>query len=347
MSDNKLDNLLAPSWLSSFQQVQKQFESINQLTHQASVASQMHKQIEVLSKPLMLENINLSEWYKPVRQHLGATYPSGLAIEKLGVFNQVYEASNKLHQSVTQESLHNQSSILKSIAEQSKWMKSIDSFNEIRQQVFKSIEHIENNSLLIESLISSSNFAHLNAFESIANLCNTPLNRLTDLIDDTDDEDLYTESIQELDKEINVKLTEINDFEKLSLIDQNKIIFYLKNIFLPLIISLLASYIYDQIKHLAHTSKSMTTSSQVKRFARNESSQYNKEILKNLRMVTGNNVNLRTKASIKSEIILQLNTGTLIEVLDKSNRAWLLVEISDGDDVIQGWIARRYTAYFK
>jgi hypothetical protein len=50
---------------------------------------------------------------------------------------------------------------------------------------------------------------------------------------------------------------------------------------------------------------------------------------------------------MKSDIIVQLDTGTLVEVLDKSNRTWLLIEITDGDEIIQGWISRRYTVYFK
>jgi len=91
----------------------------------------------------------------------------------------------------------------------------------------------------------------------------------------------------------------------------------------------------------------MTLPSEIKSFVRTDSAQYEREVLSGLRVVSGNNVNLRTNPSMKSDIILHLDVGTLIEVIDKSNRVWLLVEVSDGEDVIQGWIARRYTVYFK
>ena len=50
---------------------------------------------------------------------------------------------------------------------------------------------------------------------------------------------------------------------------------------------------------------------------------------------------------MKSEIITILPVGTLVEIIDKSDRSWLLVEVEIDGVLEQGWISRRYTAYFK
>ena len=50
---------------------------------------------------------------------------------------------------------------------------------------------------------------------------------------------------------------------------------------------------------------------------------------------------------MKSEIITALPIGSLVEVIDKSHRSWLLVEVEIDGVLEQGWVSRRYTAYFK
>jgi len=50
---------------------------------------------------------------------------------------------------------------------------------------------------------------------------------------------------------------------------------------------------------------------------------------------------------MKSEIITSLPIGSLVEVLDSSNRSWLLVEVEVNGELEQGWVFRRYTTYFK
>ena len=91
----------------------------------------------------------------------------------------------------------------------------------------------------------------------------------------------------------------------------------------------------------------MTEVAEVKKFARDASAQYDSKLLSNFRAVTGRNVNLRTRPSINSEVIMQLNVGNIVKILDKSDRSWLLVEFSDNGFIAQGWIARRYTTHFK
>ncbi|MDD2833412.1 MAG: SH3 domain-containing protein [Methylotenera sp.] len=214
-------------------------------------------------------------------------------------------------------------------------------------QFLKVAEQHESFSKLISNVKEATKLYHLDALEYIANLQNSPLNSFSELANESYLERLYSSSLKDLDKEIISEIGQSSDFEKLPLNVQSKIIQYIKFIFITIILNLLSSYIYDQRGIILQSLKDMTEPSQVKSFVRNGSSKYPRDVLKGLRVVSGKNVNLRTEPSMKSEIILQLDTGTLIEVLDKTNRSWLLVEVSNSEEVIQGWIARRYTVHFK
>lgn len=50
---------------------------------------------------------------------------------------------------------------------------------------------------------------------------------------------------------------------------------------------------------------------------------------------------------MSSTIVDTIPIGTIIRVIDKSNKTWLLVEVEIDDELEQGWVLRRYTTYFK
>jgi hypothetical protein len=50
---------------------------------------------------------------------------------------------------------------------------------------------------------------------------------------------------------------------------------------------------------------------------------------------------------MKSNVITGLPIGTLVDVIDKANRSWLLVEVEVNGSIEQGWISRRHTVFFK
>lgn len=50
---------------------------------------------------------------------------------------------------------------------------------------------------------------------------------------------------------------------------------------------------------------------------------------------------------MKSKIITELPIGTLVEIIDKTNRSWLFVEVELDGEYKQGWISQRLTIYFK
>ena len=50
---------------------------------------------------------------------------------------------------------------------------------------------------------------------------------------------------------------------------------------------------------------------------------------------------------MKSDVVGFLPLGTVVDVIDKSNRSWLLVEVEIEEEMIVGWIGRAHTKYFK
>jgi hypothetical protein len=123
-------------------------------------------------------------------------------------------------------------------------------------------------------------------------------------------------------------------------------------IILNLLISIISAYLYDQIKPLIYnqveiSAPDITTSRQAKSFARNPRVNYPSKSLIDIRITTGHGVNLREKPCMKGSIIRELPIGKLIDVLDRSNRTWLLVGLEIDGEYQEGWVSRRYTATFK
>ncbi|MCS0334417.1 SH3 domain-containing protein [Vibrio diabolicus] len=64
---------------------------------------------------------------------------------------------------------------------------------------------------------------------------------------------------------------------------------------------------------------------------------------KNLRVIIGNNLNLREGPAQKNNSLGLLHLGDVIEVLDSTNRSWLYVRVVVDEEVLTGWIFRRYS----
>ncbi|MDO5667402.1 MAG: SH3 domain-containing protein, partial [Alcaligenaceae bacterium] len=263
-------------------------------------------------------------------------------LSKLKALNKSLMSESNLLAAV-RESMENTNLILKSL-DQPEWIESINKINHLSIKVF---DQNDAYSQLIENIESLSKLYKFEAFNSIGSLRNSPLNRFSELVESTftHSKDIY--NIHKLVDDINTEIAQTDDFEKLPATVQNKIFHFLNCVFLTICLNLFSSFLYEQIISLAKVLQPLTQSSEIKSFARNASAHYDRDLLSSFRVIIGKNVNLRASPSMSSDVILQLNIGTLVEVLDKSDRAWLLVEISDGDDIIQGWVARRYTTYFK
>ncbi len=106
-------------------------------------------------------------------------------------------------------------------------------------------------------------------------------------------------------------------------------------------------YVKEEVSKVIFHSKNISSPPQAKNLTRKNRGGLDRNLLKDYRVTIPKSLNIRFKPSIKSKIITVLQPGALVYVIDKSNRSWLFVEIDIDGDLIQGWVARRYTAYFR
>ena len=84
----------------------------------------------------------------------------------------------------------------------------------------------------------------------------------------------------------------------------------------------------------------------VKKLKKSQLITSNSELLKGYRL-TATGLNLREEPNRQSDVIIVLPIYTLINVIDKSKRSWLYVQLEIEDELIEGWVARKHTIYFK
>ena len=151
---------------------------------------------------------------------------------------------------------------------------------------------------------------------------------------------------QDVELEIQRELEGSNDYNLLSDRTKTWIRSFLLQFFLPLVINLLSSFIVIHTQIQQTVLNEYKTSREVKSYMRKGIYGVDEELLRGYRVVTGSAVRLRRTPSMKSEIIALLPLGTLIEVLNESNRSWLLAEVDVEGKKVVGWISRRYTKKF-
>ncbi|MEZ8711011.1 SH3 domain-containing protein [Vibrio alginolyticus] len=120
----------------------------------------------------------------------------------------------------------------------------------------------------------------------------------------------------------------------------NTIIWLLKNFFLPLLVSCIATAYMEQSDFVRDFFSAFSTDREIKSEIRKQTFDNNK---KNLRVIIGNNLNLREGPAQKNNSLGLLHLGDVIEVLDSTNRSWLYVRVVVDEEVLTGWIFRRYS----
>jgi len=193
-----------------------------------------------------------------------------------------------------------------------------------------------------------SQLTSLTSVQMLAGLKNSPFSEIQSLAanfnSEFDSDEVSDESLLELDSQLANEVGAETDFNNLS--DKTRqILLYLYHFYiLPILIGCLLIANQDLIREKLELVK---TPAEAKSFARALNANIDREALRYFRVTTANSLNLRETPSMQSDIITTLPVGSLIEVLDKSRRSWLLVEIELDGELEQGWVARRYTAYFK
>lgn len=154
-------------------------------------------------------------------------------------------------------------------------------------------------------------------------------------------------SIAEIDAELSDEIKLEKDFSLYSEKAKKILYFFCTAILLSYLIGIASSITANYIQQFQEVSKTLETSREVKSFTRSSPPLIDRQALKGHRVTTANNLNFRHKPSMNSNVIEILPIGTIVKVVDKSNRSWLLVEIEIDGEIEQGWVLRRYTTYFK
>jgi len=152
---------------------------------------------------------------------------------------------------------------------------------------------------------------------------------------------------EEITSELLAALRDASDFNLLS--ERAKaVLFHLYQSYLvPFVIGCLTTVYMTHLTAVQKEMKNAGTPTEVKVLARKGSQGINKDILKGYRVVTAPTLQFRAHPSMQSEIFMALPLGQLLEVLNDSKRAWLHVKVDIEGEILDGWVLRRYTTYFK
>ena len=115
----------------------------------------------------------------------------------------------------------------------------------------------------------------------------------------------------------------------------------------PFFIGCLTTIYMTHVTAAQNAMQKAGTPTEVKALARKGPHGINKEMLKGYRVVTAASLQFRVHPSMKSEILMALPLGQLLEVLNDSKRSWLHVQVEIEGEILDGWVLRRYTTYFK
>ncbi|MEP8927799.1 SH3 domain-containing protein, partial [Enterobacter hormaechei] len=103
----------------------------------------------------------------------------------------------------------------------------------------------------------------------------------------------------------------------------------------------LAVYLMGQAQK--YVSKTETPSHHIKKLTKQLPSEIDVHTLKHIRIITGENVRLRNTPSMHGDVLVTLEKYTPVIVIDKSDRKWLYIQLSFGEQKIYGWVNRSYT----
>lgn len=196
-----------------------------------------------------------------------------------------------------------------------------------------------------------SQIRNLASFKALACLDNSPFSKSAALAlaftSGIGDADIIDESLAKIDAHISAEIYSHTDFNALSENTKRILLYLYHYYFLPILLSCLSAYMMANAVEARKELGSISTPAEVRQFTRLPNQNFDRSSLKAFRVTTVHSLNFREAPSLKSKIINTLQIGSLVEVIDKSHRSWLLVEVEIDGVLEQGWVSRRYTAYFK
>lgn len=162
-----------------------------------------------------------------------------------------------------------------------------------------------------------------------------------------DIEEFSESSIAEIDAELSDEIKSGKDFSSYSEKAKKILYFICTVVLLQYLIGIASSITANHIQQFQEVSKNLETSREVKSLTRSSPLVIDRQVLKGHRVTTANTLNFRDSFGMNSTIVDTIPIGTIIRVIDKSNKTWLLVEVEIDGEIEQGWVLRRYTTYFK
>lgn len=195
------------------------------------------------------------------------------------------------------------------------------------------------------------------ALSILSQLKNLPVDLLGSYTFDDKDGEIYTiyedeltekEIIEKFNSDISQSISENKDFNDLSSYAKKAITYFLHEIlFKAIILAITSSYMYDNLFSADEELKNCSIP-EIKAIASGRQQvSFDRAYLKSYRVVIAEALSLREEPSMKSEVVAKISKGTLLEILDKSNRSWLKVSVEVDDEVLIGWVSRKYTLHFK
>lgn len=196
---------------------------------------------------------------------------------------------------------------------------------------------------------SLAEFEQMAPLRALANLQNSPFSFLDEEVTTRISESIhgYEEVFSPtVDQSIKNEIATAKDFNQLSSPAKRFLAYFLYAIF-HLMGALQTSMMWDVLKEIESDLRAARTKAQVISATQEANLAGMREALKPFRVTTATSLHVRELPTTSSEAIGLIPIGTVVEVLDKSNRSWLLVEVEIDGEFQQGWVFRRYTTTFK
>lgn len=348
--DKELKKLVTAPWLESIRMLQFQAE----FSTLASQKSETERSIQMFDETTKLASLALGQ---------STLLSSAQAIAESTKFEFPVFPDSEALESIRELTAPGRFSTL--ALEESKIGKSLQSLAETFQlsstasqhsAIEEQLQNITDTDQLATAFLGQSqilqNLSQINdlaSFKALTNLHNSPFPDiyLINISLDSASKQVFDESFFKIDSQISEEISSEKDFKDLSEKTKIILIYVYHNYFLPFFISCLAAYTMNHASEARKELESISTNSEVKIFVRSSHDSFDRSALKGFRVTTASYLNVRKTPSMRSEVITILPCGTLVEIIDKSQRSWLLVEIAIDGELDQGWVSRRYTTYFK
>ena len=348
--DEKLEKLINPPWLGAIRRMEEQANISACAFRQSGALTATAK----LMKATKLSSLAFqeSELMKAARSISETTRMASLAFRESEALKSVKQLTetNRIASLALQES-----EAMKMIRQFSESTKAV-SLNLESSRLFKSLETTAKASQFAaiafqqsEAAKQFANLGRLSSFNALADLANSPFSDSLIVARNLASAALLEvdEDLVDIDSQISAEVKDAKDFNELSEKTKSILLYIYHYYLLPVILSAFTAYIMSNAEVARVELKSLSTPGEVRSFARSANSKIDRAALRGFRITTTHSLNFRESPSMKSEISTSLPIGSLVEVIDGSNKSWLLVEVEIDGELKQGWIFRRYTTYFK